>query len=96
MKFAVLKFKHILQIDPWKFWFFSNEVPGGSTKQGRGKGGRIPAMGMAGGEGKQGGKREGVRADLRVVSDGSGAAGRWVTGDEQGRRPWELGSGGLG
>ena len=43
-KFTVLKFKHILQIDPWKFWFFSNEVPGGSTKQGRGKGGRIPAM----------------------------------------------------
>ena len=56
---------------------------------------RFPAMGMAGGEGKQGGKREGVRADLRVVSDGSGATGRWVTGDEQGRRPWELGSGGL-
>jgi len=53
-------------------------------------------MGMAGGEGKQGGKREGVRADLRVVLDGSGAAGRWVTGDVQGRRPWELGSGGLG
>ena len=51
---------------------------------------------MAGGEGKQGEKREGVRADLRVVLDGSGAAGRWVTGDVQGRRPWELGSGGLG
>jgi len=63
---------------------------------GEGKGGRIPAMGMAGGEGKQGEKRGGVRADLRVVSEGSGAAGRWVTGDVQGRRPWELGSGGLG
>ena len=48
---------------------------------GEGKGGRIPVMGMAGGEGKQGEKREGVRADLRVVSDGSGAAGRWVTSD---------------
>ena len=53
-------------------------------------------MGMAGGEGKQGGKREGVRADLRVVSDGSGAAERWVTGDVQGRRPWELSSAGSG
>ena len=67
MKFVVLKFKHILQIDPWKFWFFSNEVPGGSTEQGRGKGGQIPVMGMAGGEGKQGGKGEGFTPHLMVV-----------------------------
>jgi hypothetical protein len=51
LKFAVLKFKHNLQIDPRKFWFFSNEVPGGSTEQGRGKGGRIPAMSGPGGVG---------------------------------------------
>ena len=57
---------------------------------------RFPARRVAGGEGKQGEKGEGVRADLRVVSDGSGAAGRWVTSDVQGRWPWELGSGGLG
>ena len=50
-KFTVLNFKHILQFDPWKFWFFSNEVPGGSTEQGRGKGGRIPAMSGPGGVG---------------------------------------------
>ena len=56
----------------------------------------FPVRRVACGEGKQGEKREGVRADLRVVSDGSGAAGRWVTGDVQGRRPWELGSDGLG
>jgi len=55
-----------------------------------------PASFLAGGEGKQGEKREGVRADLRVVSDGWGTAGRWVTGDVQGRRPWALGSGGVG
>ena len=96
MKFAVLKFKHIFQFSPWRFWFFSNEVPGGLLRTEQGTGGQNPANFLAGGEGKPGEKREGVRADLRVVSDGSGAAGRWVTGDEQGRRPWELGSGGLG
>jgi hypothetical protein len=57
-----------------------------------GTGGRIPVSFLSGGEGKQGEKREGVREDLRVVSDGSGAAGRWVAGNVQGRRPWELGS----
>ena len=56
----------------------------------------FPVRRVAGGEGKQGEKRAGVRADLRVGSDGSGAAERWVTGDVQGRRQWELGSGGLG
>ena len=33
--FTVLKFKHILQFDPWRFWFFSNEVPGWDSEQGR-------------------------------------------------------------
>jgi len=57
---------------------------------------RFPAMGLAGGEGFVGEKREETEAHLMVVLDGSGAAGRWVAGDVQGRRPWELGSGELG
>ena len=85
-----------MQFDPWKFCFFSNEVPGGSTEQGRERERRFPAMGMAGGEGFVGEKREETEAHLMVVLDGSGAAGRWVAGDVQGRRPWELGSGELG
>ena len=35
LKFVVLKFKHILQISPWRFWFFSNKVPGWDSEQGR-------------------------------------------------------------
>ena len=57
---------------------------------------RFPAMGLAGGEGFVGEKREETEAHLMVVLDGSGAAGRWVAGDVQGRRPWELGPGELG
>jgi len=53
-------------------------------------------MGLAGGEGFVGEKREETEAHLMVVLDGSGAAGRWVAGDVQGRRPWKLGSGELG
>ena len=56
----------------------------------------FPAMGLAGGEGFVGEKREDTEAHLMVVLDGSGAAGRWVAGDVQGRRPWKLGSGELG
>ena len=61
-----------------------------------GTGAAFPGEGLAGGEGKQGGKREGLSCYLPVVLDGSEAAGRWVAGDVQGRRPWELGSGELG
>ena len=53
-------------------------------------------MGLAGGEGFVGENREETEAHFMVVLDGSGAAGRWVTGDVQGWRPWELGSGELG
>ena len=51
---------------------------------------------LTGGEGFVGEKREETEAHLMVVLDGWGAAGRWVAGDVQGRRPWELGSGELG
>ena len=57
---------------------------------------RIPARRLASGEGKVGEHGEEVEPHLMVVLDGSGAAGRWVAGDVQGRRPWELGSGELG
>ena len=67
MKFAVLKFKHILQISPWRFWFFSNEVPGGSSEQSRERERRFPAMGLAGGEGKVGENGEGLTCYLSVV-----------------------------
>ena len=61
-----------------------------------GTGATFPGEGLAGGEGFVGEKREETEAHLMVVLDGSGAAGRWVAGDVQGRRPWELGSGELG
>ena len=73
-------------MDPWKFWFFSNEVPGGSAEQGRVRERRFPAMGMAGGEGFVGEKREETEAHLMVVLDGvevigaglsTAAGGRW-------------------
>ena len=61
-----------------------------------GTGAAFPGEGLAGGEGFVGEKRGETEAHLMVVLDGSGAAGRWVAGDVQGRRPWELGSGELG
>ena len=81
-----MKFKHILQIDPWKFWFFSNEVPGGSTEQGRGKGGRIPVMGMAGGEGKQGENDEELESYLWVVVGGAEVVRSGGSTERGGRR----------
>ena len=54
-------------MDPWKFWFFSNEVPGGSAEQGRVRERRFPEMGMAGGEGKVGEKDEELESYLWVA-----------------------------
>ena len=85
-KFTVLKFKHILQFDPWRFWFFSNEVPGGTSQNRGGLARRFPAMGLAGGEGKVGENGEGLEDYLWVVLDGvevigaglsTAAGGRW-------------------
>ena len=67
MKFAVLKFKHILQISPWRFWFFSNEVPGGTSEQSRERERRFPARRLAGGEGKVGEKDEELESYLWVA-----------------------------
>ena len=88
LKFTVLKFKHILQFDPWRFWFFSNEVPGGTSQNRGGLARRFPAMGLAGGEGKVGEKGEGFTPHLMVVLarrevDGGGGSAvrggrRWV------------------
>ena len=52
---------------PLGFCFFSGEVPGGSTEQGRERERRFPAMGMAGGEGKVGENEEGLESYLWVV-----------------------------
>ena len=60
-------------------------------------GAAVPGDGVGRRRGVCGGKeREETEAHLMVVLDGSGAAGRWVAGDVQGRRPWKLGSGELG
>ena len=87
---------YILHFSPCTFVSSPQKSLGGLNRADEEKGSRIPVNFLAGGEGKQGEKREGVRADLRVVLDGSGAAGRWVAGDVQGRRSWKLGSGELG
>ena len=67
MKFAVLRLMYILQLDPWKFWFFSNKVPGGLNRIEEGKGGRILARFLAGGEGKVGEKDEELESYLWVA-----------------------------
>ena len=67
MKFTVLKFKHILQISPWRFWFFSNEVPGGSSEYSREWARRFPARRLAGGEGIVGEKDEELESYLWVA-----------------------------
>ena len=86
MKFAVLKFKHIFQFSPWRFWFFSNEVPGGSSEQSRERERRFPAMGLAGGEGKVGENGEGLESYLWVaVARRERDEGGWSA--ERGGRP---------
>ena len=67
MKFAVLKFKHILQISPWRCWFFSNEVPGGRLRTEQGRARRFPARRVTGGEGKVGEKGEELESYLWVA-----------------------------
>ena len=52
---------------PLGFCFFSGEVPGGSTEQGRERERRFPAMGLAGGEGKVGENGEGLESYLWVA-----------------------------
>ena len=64
MKFAVLKFKHILHISPWRFWLFSNEVPGWDSEQGEGRARRFPARSSPGGEGKVGEENKEAEANL--------------------------------
>ena len=71
LKFAVLKFKHNLQIDPWKFWFFSNEVPGGTSQNRGGLARRFPARRVTGGEGKVGENDEELESYLWVVVGGA-------------------------
>ena len=79
---------YILQLDPWKFWFFSNKVPGGSSQNRGGLARRFPARRLAGGEGKVGEKDEELESYLwvavarreRVGGGGSAERGgrRWV------------------
>ena len=80
-----LEVSFLLNVGPWQ-----NSQNRGAAVLG------FPARRLIGGEGFVGEKREETEAHLMVVLDGSGAAGRWVAGDVQGRRPWELGSGELG
>ena len=86
MKFAVLKFKHIFQFSPWRFWFFSNEVPGGSSEQSRERKRRFLAMGLAGGEGKVGENGEGLESYPWVVVGGAEVVGARLSTARGGRR----------
>ena len=63
-KFTVLKFKHILQFDPWRFWFFSNEVPGWDSEQGREGRDVSRRWGWPAARGKWGKMERGSRATL--------------------------------
>ena len=64
MKFVVLKFKHILQISPWRFWFFSNEVPGWDSEKGREGRDVSRQWGWPAARGKWGERERGSRATL--------------------------------
>ena len=55
---------YILQLDPWKFWFFSNKVPGRTSQNREGLAQHFPARRLAGGEGKWGKMERGSRATL--------------------------------
>ena len=86
MKFAVLKFKHILQISPWRFWFFSNEVPGGTSQNRGGLARHFPARRVTGGEGKVGEKDEEPESYLWVVMGGAEVVRSGVSTERGGRR----------
>ena len=90
MKFAVFEFICNFSFGPLELLFLLQGGPWRKSGTEEGTGAAFP------GEGFVGEKREETEAHLMVVLDGSGAAGRWVAGDVQGRRPWELGSGELG
>ena len=70
-KFAVLKFMYILHFRPWKFWFFSNEVPGATSQNRGGLARRFPARRVTGGEGKVGENDEELESYLWVVVGGA-------------------------
>ena len=80
---------------PLDFCFFSGEVPGGLNRTEEGLARRFPAMGLAGGEGKVGENGEGLMLHLMVVLAHREVDGGGGSTAEQGRRPWELGSGEL-
>ena len=88
MKFAVLKFKHILQFDPWRFWFFSNEVPGGTSQNRGGLARCFPARRVTGGEGKVGENDEELESYLWVVVGGAELVGAGLSTARGGRR-WD-------
>ena len=77
---------YILQLDPWKFWFFSNKVPGGSSQNRGGLARRFPAMGIAGGEGKVGENGEGLERYPWVVVGGAEVVGVGLSTARGGRR----------
>src|SRR6185312_17564941 len=103
---------YILQLDPWKFWFFSNKVPGGSSQNRGGLARRFPARGSPAARARWGrSERRSCSTDLRVLvatrmtgGEGSavGAAGgasapaRRRSGDAGARRPGLGASGGHG
>ena len=86
MKFAVLKFKHILQISLWRFWFFSNEVPGGTSQNRGGLAQRFPARRVTGGEGKVGENDEELESYLWVVVGGAEVVRSGGSTERGGRR----------
>ena len=86
MKFAVLRFKHILQFDPWRFWFFSNEVPGGTSQNRGGLARRFPARRVTGGEGKVGENDEELESYLWVVVGGAEVVRSGGSTERGGRR----------
>ena len=74
---------YILQLDPWKFWFFSNKVPGGSSQNRGGLARRFPARGSPAARARWGrSERRSCSTDLRVLvatrmtgGEGSAVAG---------------------
>ena len=86
MKFAVLRFMHILQFDPWRFWFFSNEVPGGTSQNRGGLARRFPARRVTGGKGKVGENDEELESYLWVVVGGAEVVGAGLSTARGGRR----------
>jgi len=75
-----------LQFDPWKFWFFSNEVPGGTSQNRGGLARRFPARRVTGGEGKVGEKDEEFESYPWVVVGRAEVVGAGLSTARGGRR----------